>query len=46
MTAPRGEQAAWLLFLDRYRTICRAPEPAFREILEDVRELRFAAYVG
>jgi hypothetical protein len=24
--------------------MCRAPEPAFRQILEDVRELRFAAY--
>ena len=29
----------WLPFLDTYRTMCRAPEPAFRQILEDVREL-------
>jgi hypothetical protein len=33
----------WLPFLDTYRTMCRAPEPAFQRILEDVRELRFAA---
>jgi hypothetical protein len=30
----------WLPFLDTYR---RAPDPAFRRILEDIRELRFAA---
>jgi len=34
----------WLPFLDTYRTMCRNPEPTFRQILEDVRELRFAAY--
>jgi len=33
----------WLHFLDTYRTMCRAPEPDFRQILEDIRELRFAA---
>ena len=45
-TAPRSRIVgkAWLPFLDTYRTMCRAPEPAFRQILEDVRELRFAAY--
>jgi hypothetical protein len=32
-----------LPFLNTYRTICRAPEPDFRQILEDVRVLRFAA---
>ena len=37
-----GPSADWLPFLDTYRTMCRAPEPAFRRILEDVRELRFA----
>ena len=31
----------WLPFLDTYRTMCRAPEPGFRRILEDIRELRF-----
>jgi len=33
----------WLPFLDTYRTMCHAPEPAFRRILEDIRELRFAS---
>jgi len=33
----------WLPFLDTYRTMCRAPEPALRQILENVRELGFAA---
>jgi hypothetical protein len=38
-----GDQTAWLPFLDTYRTMCHAPEPAFRQILEDIRELQFAA---
>lgn len=33
----------WLPFLDTYRTMCRAPEPTFWRLLEDIRELRFAA---
>jgi site-specific DNA recombinase len=33
----------WLPFLDTYRTMCRAPKPAFRQILEDIRDMRFAA---
>ena len=33
----------WLPFLDTYRTMCSVPEPAFRRILEEIRELRFAA---
>ena len=33
----------WLSFLNTYRTLCCAPEPDFREILEDARALRFAA---
>jgi hypothetical protein len=33
----------WLPFLDTYRTMCLAPEPAFRRILEGIRDLRFAA---
>jgi hypothetical protein len=32
----------WLPFLDTYRTMCRAPEPAFRRVLEEIRELQFA----
>jgi hypothetical protein len=30
----------WLPFLDTYRTMCIAPVPPFRRILEDIRELR------
>jgi len=33
----------WLPFLNTYRTMCRAPEPDFRQILKDVRALPFAA---
>jgi hypothetical protein len=29
----------WLPFLDTYRTMCLAPEPAFQVILEDIRDL-------
>ena len=44
MAGPCSEISGhWLPFLDTYRTMCRAPEPAFRRILEDIRELRFAA---
>jgi hypothetical protein len=39
----KANEINWLPFLDTYRTMCRAPEPAFQRILEDVRELRFAA---
>ena len=35
--------SGWLPFLNTYRTMCRTPEPDFRQILEDVRALRFAA---
>jgi hypothetical protein len=33
----------WLAFLDTYRTMCVAPEPAFRRALEEIREIDFAA---
>ena len=33
----------WLPFLDTYRTMCLAPEPALKRLLEDVRDLRLAA---
>jgi hypothetical protein len=33
----------WLPFLDTYRTMCAAPNPAFRHILERIRDLRVAA---
>ncbi len=34
---------AWLPFLNTYRTMCLVPEPAFRRILEDIRDLQMAA---
>jgi hypothetical protein len=39
----RWRQTGWLPFLNAYRTMCYAPEPAFRHILEEVRGLQFAA---
>jgi MFS transporter, MHS family, shikimate and dehydroshikimate transport protein len=36
-----GDPTAWLPFLNTYRTMCRAPDPGFRRILEDIRELHF-----
>ena len=35
------DRTGWLPFLDTYRTMCRAPEPAFRRVLEDIREAAF-----
>jgi len=33
----------WLPFLNTYRTMCLAPKPEFRRVLEEIRELRLAA---
>jgi hypothetical protein len=33
----------WLPFLDTYRTMCLAPQPHFRRVLEDVRAMQLAA---
>lgn len=33
----------WLPFLNTYRTMCIAPEPDFKRVLEDIRELQLAA---
>jgi DnaJ domain len=33
----------WLPFLDTYRTMCLAPQPHFRRVLEDVRQMQLAA---
>jgi len=43
--AKRKESSAfgWLPFLDTYRTMCLAPEPEFRRLLDGVRELSVAA---
>jgi hypothetical protein len=38
----RATYASWLPFADTYRTMCRSPNPAFRQILETIRDLRFA----
>jgi hypothetical protein len=33
----------WLPFLDTYRTLCVVPPPDFQRLLEDIRQMRFAA---
>lgn len=33
----------WLPFLNAYRTMCLAPEPDFRRVLEEIRDMRLAA---
>ena len=33
----------WLTFLNTYRTMCVAPEPEFRRLLEKIRHLDLAA---
>ena len=42
-TAKSAKTEIWLPFLNTYRTMCLVPQPEFRQILEDVRELRLAA---
>jgi hypothetical protein len=39
----RFEEDSWLPFLDTYRTMCLAPQPDFRRVLEDVRAMQLAA---
>jgi hypothetical protein len=34
---------AWLGFLDTYRTLCLAPSPEIRTILEEVKRLQLPA---
>lgn len=36
-------EEGWLPFLNTYRTMCNAPEPTFRLLLEGIRELHVAA---
>ncbi len=38
-----GDRTAWLPFLDTYRTMCLAPQPDFRRLLEDVLAFQLAA---
>jgi hypothetical protein len=33
----RGSAMQWLPFLDTFRTMCLAPEPEFRQLLEGIR---------
>lgn len=33
----------WLPFLNTYRTMCIAPEPEFRRVLGEIRDLQLAA---
>ena len=40
--ADRQETGRWLGFLDTYRTMCIAPSSDFRQVLEDVWELKLA----
>jgi hypothetical protein len=37
------EYEIWLPFLDTYRTMCLAPPPEFRQVLEQARDLPIAA---
>ena len=37
------KENGWLRFINHYRTMCLAPQPDFRRLLEDVHEMRFAA---
>jgi hypothetical protein len=39
----RANYTSWLPFLDTYRTMCLAPQPDFRRVLEDVRAMQLAA---
>jgi hypothetical protein len=33
----------WLPFLDTYRTMCLTPEPQFRRVLDEIRNMKQAA---
>jgi len=34
--------SGWLPFLKTYRTMCLAPKPEFRRVLEEIHEMRLA----
>jgi len=42
-TAKSAKTEIWLPFLDTYRTMCLAPNPEFRQLLEQARDLPTAA---
>jgi hypothetical protein len=39
----RADHTSWLPFLDTYRTMCLVPQPEFRRVLDEIREMRMAA---
>jgi len=39
----RSTLADWVPFVNTYRTMCLAPKPEFRRVLEDVRQLKLAS---
>jgi hypothetical protein len=39
----KGPPQIWLPFLDTYRTMCLAPQPEFRRLLEQAGDLPIAA---
>jgi len=41
-TIGRAGMELWLPFLDTYRTMCLAPQPDFRRVLEDVLAMQLA----
>src|SRR3984893_12796111 len=40
----RRDHSSWLPFLDTYRTMCLAPQPDFRRVLEGVLVMQRAAW--
>jgi hypothetical protein len=36
-------RGVWLPFLNTYRTMCLAPKPEFRRVLEEIREMPLGA---
>jgi hypothetical protein len=41
--AKTAKTEIWLPFLNAYRTMCLAPEPDFRRVLEEIRDAQLAA---
>ena len=39
----RSTLADWVPFVNTYRTMCLAPKPEIRRVLEDVRQLKLAS---
>ena len=41
--AVRSSVRDWLPFLNTYRTMCLAPKPEFRRVLEEIRQFQLTA---